>query len=56
MPWGIWTRTKGSFERWERMTEFGKELSFDTKERAQELADELRDYGSPYEYEVREVT
>lgn len=53
MPWGVWTRTKGSFEPWERMTQFGKELSFPTKEEAEKFVKQMRAYGSPYEYEVR---
>jgi len=53
MPWGVWTRPKRSFEPWERMTEFGKELSFPTKEAAEKFVEQMRAYGSPYEYEVR---
>jgi len=53
MPWGVWTRPKGSLEPWERMTQFGKELSFSTKEEAEKFVEQMRASGSPYEYEVR---
>jgi hypothetical protein len=57
--WGIWTRT-GSGDEWERMTLFGKELSFDSETEAREFADKLRSYWVglrfSYEYEVREVS
>jgi len=51
--WGVWCREKGSYE-WERMTQFGKELSFDTEAEARKLVETLSE--NPfYEYEVRRV-
>lgn len=53
--YGIWTRQKYSFGEWERMTQFGKELSFNTKKEAEEYIENLRSMSSPYEYEVRRI-
>lgn len=43
------------YDRWERMTSFGKELSFDTEIEARKYVDDLVSMGSPYKYEVRKA-
>jgi hypothetical protein len=51
--WGIWCREKGSY-KWERMTELGKELSYNTEAEARDFVKILKQ--NPFfDYEVRRV-
>jgi len=52
--WGVWTRA-GYLDSWERMTEFGKELVFDSKAEADKFVKKMRDMDSPFQYEVRKL-
>lgn len=52
--WGVWTRAD-YLDSWERMTKVGKELVFDSKAETDKFVKEMRDMGSPYQYEVREL-
>jgi len=51
---GVWTRVD-YLDSWERMTEFGEELVFDSKAEAEEFVKKMQDMGSPFQYEVRKL-
>ena len=52
--WGVWTRVD-YLDSWERMTEFGEELVFDSKAEADKFVKKMQDMDSPFQYEVRKL-